>query len=94
MDGPISRREVWFWRKNPIGAKVMNQHLNFPFDRFDALDAAHDLWVGTMAPPREMEPDKPWIHKEFRKLLRNSMFKGEKPVLADTHGSVQLASWR
>ena len=57
-----------------------------------ALEAAKES--ASASPPREMEVDKPWIHKEFRKLLRNSLLKGEKPVLADTHGSVRLASWR
>ena len=88
MDGPVTRREVRFYDKNPIGRKLMQQFTNFPFDRFDGLDAAHDMWDGCMAPPAQIESREPVFPREFEKL-----FARRKRKDMGTVQHVQLASW-
>jgi len=92
MDGPVTRRELKFWRKCGIAEKVMLQFKNFPFDRFDALDATHDLWEATMTPPKQMQESSPGLHKEMRKIL-NMQLKGQPRIVGGTNNTVKLTAW-
>lgn len=92
MDGPITRREVFFWKHNRIGAKVMQQFKNYPFDRFDALDATHDLWIRVQTPPKPLGPELPRLHPLLAALLKDSA-EGDR-TLVGGHNSVNLTSWR
>ena len=92
MDGPITRRELKFWTKCNIAQKVMNQFTNFPFDKFDALDATHDLWVGVTTPSKPMAAMAPSVPVVFQKYLRD-MDDNEGPRLVGTNNTVRLTSW-
>jgi hypothetical protein len=94
MDGPVTRRELKFWKQCSISQKVMLQFMNFPFDRFDALDATHDLWEGTMTPPAVIEDQVPRLHKELQKLLRAEMYGKRQGVNIGTNNRVNLTGWR
>jgi hypothetical protein len=72
----------------------MLQFMNFPFDRFDALDATHDLWEGTMTPPAVIEDRVPRLHKELQKLLRAEMYGKRQGVNIGTNNRVNLTGWR
>jgi hypothetical protein len=91
MDGPITRRELRFWKECSIAEKVMQQFKNFPFDRFDALDATHDLWVATVTPPRVLEP-QPVLHKEMQKILDKAM-RRHAGHPHGTNNTVRLTAW-
>jgi hypothetical protein len=91
LDGPISRSEFKIWRKNPVGEKLATQLKNFPHDLKDTLDAAHDMWVGVLLPPRPMEEIEPHIPREILALMGEH--EGES-VLKGTSNSVSLAQWR
>lgn len=91
MDGPITRRELSFWRHCPITERAMQQLKNFPHDRFDILDALHDLWEQVRTPPPpEQRSDSPFP-KEFEKYMKKR-FDGQ-PKLVGTNNQVRLASW-
>jgi len=92
MDGPVSRRELLFLRECPIAEKAMLQFKNFPFDRFDALDAIHDLWVGTMTPARPMTGTDRVLHAELRRLIARGKNKKEGIVPGMTN-TVRLQAW-
>ena len=93
MDGPITRRELKFWKQNPIARKQMTQFQNFPFDRFDILDATHDLWVSAHCPPAVIEDIEPTLHKEFQKLLRRNMFGKQQGQIVGTIAPTKLSNW-
>jgi hypothetical protein len=88
MDGPVTRRELKFWTQNPVGRKTMLQFQNFPFDRFDALDAAHDFWEATMTPPPVLEEKSLLMPRELERILARRMRKD-----GGTVQQVQLSSW-
>lgn len=90
MDGPVTRREVKFWRKCSIADKVMNQFKNFPYDRDDGLDAMHDFWIKTRTPSPPMVDVIPNIPREFQKMLREEEFTG-RPQLTGTNNTIPLA---
>jgi hypothetical protein len=94
LDGPITRREFKIWTKCPeqVGHAAMQQLQHFPHDKMDVLDAIHDLWEGTSAPPPQKIEVVPQLHPELLKLIR----KGEtatKPTVRGTHTTVKLQSW-
>ncbi len=94
MDGPICRRELKFWKSCRIAEKVMNQFLRYPFDKFDALDATHDLWVKTRCPPRTVDPETKYvIPKEIQAILDN-YHSGDDPVTKGTSNTIKLENWR
>jgi hypothetical protein len=90
MDGPVSRRELKFWTKCAIAGKVMKQFEHFPFDRFDALDATHDLWEQTTTPPPMQTDATPFLHPELMKILERGM-AAKTPALLGTTNQVNLA---
>jgi hypothetical protein len=92
MDGPVSRREVRVLRSNPVGERFMAQLRNFPFDRDDLLDAAHDMWEGVLVPPRAMVPEAR-AHRIFRKYLSRRLGRAEEPRLEGTANEAKLAAW-
>ena len=92
MDGPVARRELKIWKECSVGQRLTQQFIGFPFDKDDLLDATHDLWVGTMTPPREMPDELPPLHPELMKLLRQSM-AAKTPTLRGTNNTVRLSTW-
>jgi hypothetical protein len=92
MDGPVTRREVHFWVRCAIANKVMQQFKEFPFGKFDALDATHDLWEHTMTPPPPMKAGEPQLHPELMKILKRSLVAKE-PTLCGTNNQVKLTAW-
>ena len=88
MDGAIARREFHVWDKCPIGTRAVQQFKNFPFDRFDILDAIHDFWVDTYAPPRSTNPVPSGMPAEFLKIIN----KKRKGKLGMTNTS-NLTGW-
>lgn len=68
MDGPISRRELRFWKGCSIAKKVMQQFVGYPHDRYDALDACHDLWVRTSTPPMPLSAEEDALHPILREI--------------------------
>ncbi len=95
MDGPISRRELKFWKECKIAEKVMNQFKKYPFDRYDALDATHDLWIKTRTPPRGVSDDLPELHPELLAILRRcgKLQDTDGPVLRGTSNTINLVNW-
>lgn len=92
MDGPVSRREVMFWERCPIARRTIDQYKGFPFDRFDILDAMHDLWVGTSTPGRPLTTG-PKMDKDLAAILRGGLV-AKRPKLVGTNNTVALAAWR
>jgi hypothetical protein len=93
MDGPISRFELKFWKNCKIATKAMTQFKNFPHDRFDILDAVHDLWGhGTMAPARETTDAGIQMHPLMAELMRLRKKNAQKKLVG-TNSTVQLATW-
>ena len=93
MDGPVTRRELKFYEKNPVARKTMLQFQNFPFDKFDALDAVHDMWVGTMKPPPVIEDTPPMIPRELQKILQAQMYGKRKGQIVGTIAPSRLSAW-
>jgi hypothetical protein len=94
MDGPVTRRELKFWKGAAVAQKVWNQFANYPFDRYDALDATHDLWINTYTPPRLVEDIEPPLHPELMRILKESgKLTPDGPVLRGTHNTVKLTAW-
>jgi hypothetical protein len=90
MDGPVTRRELKVWRKCPIGQRVISQLSNFPYDRFDILDAMHDLWIRVLTPPPPLNVSDDPLHPELMKLIRKHT---EAPTLVGTNSTVKLLNW-
>jgi len=88
----VARRELKIWKECSVGQRLTQQFIGFPFDKDDLLDATHDLWVGTMTPPREMPDELPPLHPELMKLLRQSM-AAKTPTLRGTNNTVRLSTW-
>jgi hypothetical protein len=94
MDGPITRRELKFWKYCGIAQKVLNQFANYPFDRFDALDATHDLWIKTTTPPPPVVGDERRIDPQLQAMWDAALNEcGETPVLKGTNNTVSLTAW-
>lgn len=74
MSGPVERREVHIWKRNPIGRRLYDQHIQFPFGPDDILDTCRDGWEKTQKPPRPIGPDgiKP-LHKDLQAILKTAM---------------------
>lgn len=89
MDGAIARRELHVWDKCPIGSRTIQQFKNFPFDKFDILDAVHDLFVGTYAPSRSTSPVPPGMPKEFNDMFNKRREGGPKGL----SNSSNLTGW-
>ena len=89
MDGPISRRELKFWKKCGIAERAIMQLKHYPMGKDDILDAMHDLWIKTRTPPREVEPDLP----PFPKWVMDELTNNDAPALVGTHGSAKLMNW-
>ena len=94
MDGPVTRRELRFLRSCPISERAMLQFKNFPFDRFDLLDGIHDLWEGTISPPKQIEETSPHLHPELQRLLRKTLVKRDLVEVSGMNNTVKLAAWR
>lgn len=75
MDGPITRGDLKIYRKNPIGKHLYQQLWNFPQDKDDALDTAHDMWVQTVTPPRAIEIERK-LHPDIARVLARRMKQG------------------
>jgi hypothetical protein len=92
MDGPVTRRELKFWKRCPIADRAMRQFKGFPFDRDDILDAVHDLWVDTRTPARVMRAETPKWPPQILRFLERMDRRGE-PQLRGTNNTVKLTAW-
>ncbi len=94
MDGPVSRGELHFWTKDPMNKRVHRMFCHFPFDKFDALDATHDLWKKTQIPPKALgiRGDQPMTPEEILTALKMGPRRSRGKV-TDAAGSSRLARW-
>ena len=91
MDGPVSRRELHWYIKNPISMRMVTQFKNFPYDRYDILDAVHDFWVDAYPPPRSGVTETPNMPIEFKKALER--MRARKGSTSGTNNTSNLTSW-
>ena len=94
MDGPTSRGDVLIWSENPIGSRTLDQFKNFPFDRYDILDATHDLWVDAICPPRSISKEYDGAPIEWIKAMQRHKKKHKKQNgVIGTNNTVRLTAW-
>jgi hypothetical protein len=91
MDGPVVRRELKFWTRCDIAHKSVQQFKAFPFDKFDILDAIHDLWVKVKTPPRPTLVAGAGMPPFMQKLLKEQEKEGRR--LCGGNNSVTLSHW-
>jgi hypothetical protein len=90
MDGPITRRELLFWKKCGIALRAIQQLKQYPMGADDILDMLHDFWIRVSTPPRSVEPERPPLHPKLMALLKEN--DGTRR-LEGTNFSVKLATW-
>lgn len=94
MTGPVERREVHIWKYNPIGKKIYDQHVQFPFGRMDALDACHDFWIKARPPARQMPIDTRRMDPAFAKAMERVMMRRDGKIkLTGTNHTSSLERW-
>ena len=89
MEGPIERREAHIWKGNPVGEKLAREYRDWPFGTDNLLDTAHDFWIRTSTPPKEIEPEIPAIPPIIAELMQRNQ-AGE---LTGLNNTVKLAGW-
>lgn len=94
MDGPLSRRQIKIYKRNPIGEKMADQMRMFPNGPRDLIDAAQGLWVRTAKPPKPIDVQAPRVPAQVLEMMRRArQDRSERPTLCGTSGNVRLQSW-
>jgi hypothetical protein len=94
MTGPMERREIHIWTKNPIGRKLYDEHQQFPHGRDNGLDVCHDMWIKTRPPAKPLIAARTINDPDIRKLLERAMMgRRDGPSVSGLSHTATLERW-